>query len=562
MSWPKHYSLKKDHEKTFELHDKRDDKSFHVLKKDLHPANQIKIMKMQKFASGGVADDSFDFSGEPEDETRGTWGRMAEQEAKGGRESADLFKESPDVAKRKESKSKKSEDERQTLGLGPSAQTPPESPPPVPEEPPIDSGISPEVQAIGNREIQQQQQAPASQMQPTASGPAQSGGMPSSQEVNQLQNQQVAGIQGEARGQMAQNDAVYKAQALHQNQMQLQLEQMQATNKHYQDRADQLAQEIATGKEDPKRYWNSLNDHGKARTWLAAALGGLGSGMAGGGTNQGLAAYQRHVDQDIAAQRNDLGRKQSLLNDNMKVWGNVRDAETATRLQMNAIQQGELAKIAAQTNNPIIAARAQQQIAIVKQQGIPLRQQMAQADMKKQMVQQLSGPQMRGEDPSLYVKHMVPEHHQNKVFEEIKAAQDIKALAPKILAAFDKGSSKNPNEAIQGAREFEGLINTTVTEQEGTARQAAFDSIHKNMNPSWLTTPGANAAKRRTVQEYLAAKAAAPVAKGHGIDLGKFKSTAPMEIGSGKYREGEMASDAKGNRIVFTNNGWAPYHGK
>lgn len=129
-------------------------------------------------------------------------------------------------------------------------------------------------------------------------------------------------------------------------------------------------------------------------------------------------------------------------------------------------------------------------------------------------------------DPATLVPINVPEHHQAKAFEEIKDAQNISALAPKILAAFDKGSSRNPNEALQGQREFEGLINTTVKEQEGTARQAAFDSIHKKMTPSGLLAlPGENDAKRQTVIEYLKSKGSAPTAKAYGIDLSKYPST-------------------------------------
>lgn len=129
-------------------------------------------------------------------------------------------------------------------------------------------------------------------------------------------------------------------------------------------------------------------------------------------------------------------------------------------------------------------------------------------------------------DPATLVPRMVPEARQKDVFEEIKNAADIKRLSPQIMAAFDRGSSRNPLEAQQGQKEFEGLINTTVKEQEGTARQAAFDSIHEKMTPSGLLqAPGENASKRRTVQEYLGSKASAPTAKGFGIDLSKYPST-------------------------------------
>lgn len=133
-------------------------------------------------------------------------------------------------------------------------------------------------------------------------------------------------------------------------------------------------------------------------------------------------------------------------------------------------------------------------------------------------------------DPATLVARQVPKEHQAKALEEIKTAEDIKNLSPKIMAAFEKGSSRNPLTAAQGQREFEGLINTTVKDTEGTARQAAFDSIHKTMTPSGtLASPGENDAKARTVMEYLQSKSAAPTARAYGVDLGKFASTSPYQ---------------------------------
>lgn len=137
---------------------------------------------------------------------------------------------------------------------------------------------------------------------------------------------------------------------------------------------------------------------------------------------------------------------------------------------------------------------------------------------------------LAGDDPAKMVAGRVPKDLQAKAFEEIKNAKDINALSPKIMAAFEKGSSRNPLTAAQGQREFEGLINTTVKETEGTARQAAFDSIHKTMTPSGtLAAPGENDSKARTVLEYLQSKAAAPITGGHGIDLTKYASTSPYQ---------------------------------
>ncbi len=56
MELPKHYSLHSENDSHFVVHDARDGKTFHIAKKELHPANQIKVMRMQKLADGGDVD--------------------------------------------------------------------------------------------------------------------------------------------------------------------------------------------------------------------------------------------------------------------------------------------------------------------------------------------------------------------------------------------------------------------------------------------------------------------------------------------------------------------------
>lgn len=160
-------------------------------------------------------------------------------------------------------------------------------------------------------------------------------------------------------------------------------------------------------------------------------------------------------------------------------------------------------------------------------------------------------------DPAELVRTQVPKDQQQKAFEEVKNAQDIKALAPKIREAFLMGSSRNPMTAAQGQRMFEGLINTTVKDAEGTTRQAAFDSIHKTMTPSGtFASPGENDNRWKTVENYLSSKASAPIAKGSGVDLAKFDSTSPFRIqaqgasGGGSIENSANAAEPKGGGQV------------
>lgn len=175
----------------------------------------------------------------------------------------------------------------------------------------------------------------------------------------------------------------------------------------------------------------------------------------------------------------------------------------------------------------------------------------------------VTGPVGQSTDPSTLVPQMVPQAMRPKALEEIKTAQDIKNITPQIMAAFARGSDRNPNTAAQGQREFEGLINTTVKDTEGTARQAAFDSIHKTMTPSGFTAfPGENDAKKQTVLEYLQSKQSAPTAKAYGIDLSKYDSTSPTPIPNANSDGSVSSTPGSGATGVATANAGTPQQSK
>lgn len=157
----------------------------------------------------------------------------------------------------------------------------------------------------------------------------------------------------------------------------------------------------------------------------------------------------------------------------------------------------------------------------------------------------VNAPITASTDPATLVPQMMPKEARTKALEEIKNAQDLSALSPKIMAAFEMGTSKNPVTAAQGQRQFAGLMNTTVKETEGTVRQAAMDSIQKNMAPSGITAlPGENDAKRATTLSYLQSKQSAPFNKSYGIDLTKFNSTAPYQPPQKKEGDDDVVSSA------------------
>lgn len=353
MELPKHYSLSKDHDKHFEIHDSRDGKKFVVAKNKIHPATQIKIMKMQKLAEGGGVD--------PEDT---------------GEDGVD---------------------EGATFIPAGAAQTAAPTPAPVgiDNEPLAAAPIPGGVGSDNINVVQDQPPPPAAAAQPS-NPPADraSTSYPTSTEVQAAQKQQLEGVQQEATATQKQNElmAAQYQKNMAQEQKAFDLNQ-QAMAKH-QAQYDEMWKEVAAGKIDPQRYMHSKSTGSKIAAAIGIMLSGIGSGLTGQ-PNMAMQVLNKNIENDIESQKANLGIKQSLLSHNLQAQGNLMSAMNVTRLQMSAMAEGKLHLIAAQTGNPIIAARAQQHAAQIQQSLIPLRTQVAGNEVtmqiRKDVQQRLAG---------------------------------------------------------------------------------------------------------------------------------------------------------------------------
>lgn len=329
--FPKHYTLKNDQDDFFELHDGRDDKSFKVAKKGIHPANQIKIMKLQKFADGGeVNTDELGLSNPAS--------RMMKKEAP-TEESTRPWYTSIGIEELPH------EYEARMKSINPQVEAPQEqiqqeSVPRVPAEQPV----SPD-QAVP------QTQAP--QGMPAAQVP-QMGGMGSGGYEKAI----MAG----AQGQIDQNKQIADLQGQRVQFEEQRMAVSQGIEQDLRQKANQLSQDIATFRVDPEKFWNNKSAGSKFGTALSVILGGIGAGLQGTTQNAALGVLQKSIDLDIESQKLDLGKKQTLLSDNLRMQGDLRSAEAATRAQYESLFQGKLAQLVAKTNNPMIIAASKQQL--------------------------------------------------------------------------------------------------------------------------------------------------------------------------------------------------------
>lgn len=355
-------------------------------------------------------------------------------------------------------------------------------------------------------------------------------GLNSKYDMTEGFNTQMSGIKAEAK---AIGDLEKQKAAQMQEHQQMMTDLNAQTQQHAWNNKvdlDNAIEDMKNSHIDPKAYINNMTTNQKVGTAIGLILGGMGGGIMGTGQNVALDFLNKQIANDVEAQVKNRDNKQTVYNAMLHKFQDEKDAAEMTRAFYISKMQNDLSLAAAKAGTPIAQARAQQALGPLLQQKNQILLDVARKQAVFGMLQNPTGNM----DPAILVRHVVPQEHQKQVFDEIKDAQNTHAISKKILDAFDRGSSRNPVASAQGRREFEGLINTTVTDLEGTAREAAFNSIHNNMSPSGTSAlPGENEARRRTVENYLASKMSAPTAKGYGIDLTKFLSTQHNNAGNG-----------------------------
>lgn len=402
-----------------------------------------------------------------------------------------------------------------------------------------------------------QAQQPAAQPSPQRAPSSDDQGMaaqqPASSQVpeagaEQGYENQVKGIQAVAQAEGQAADA--KATAL---KTQLLAEQKVATDhadaqKAVTDNLQAIRNDINNTHIDPNHYLGNQDTLSKIGTSIALVLGGIGGGGRG---NQVLDFVNRQIDNDINAQKANLGKKESIYSGILAQSANEREATNMTRLIMNDMTLNKLQQAEATAQNPMAKARAQQAIGTLQTQMAPLIQQQTMF----QMLNKGNGGSIQGMDPSQLVRFVVPEPQQNKVFGEIEAAQNTKRMGGSIMKAFDDATKENT-----ALKTGAGLLRTpasvyalhqamqpTFKDLEGTVRQAAMDNTFTNITPRPGDSDHTIAQKREALASYLQSKASAPTAKGYGIDLNNFASTSTQPVAQLSPQQQSFVAWAKAN---------------
>lgn len=364
MEIPKHYSLHSEDDSHFTIHDGRDGKTFKIAKKSIHPAHQLKIMKMQKFAGGGEA--QAPGSGDWVQDFFGTPGKAVEK----------LYHNYSDMMTK--------------AGQLQSSQSTPQ-PNSVPDQ----------AQASSDQAKPQatQNQAPPSAAPQVANADPMAG---------TPYGKIFAGLEGANTGLAKQQEQAGKESA---SAIQANMDQMRDFNYQSQQEQwnkkvelDNLHEQLMNEKIDPVRLYHDKGTASKIGTALALVLGGIGSGLTKG-PNQAMQMIDNLMAKDLEAQKANQANKMNLYSLNLKRYGDQMLADQATRLQMNTGLQSQLQLIAAKSNSASAKFIAQQMNNQLELQKANLQNQWGVAAARNKMLGLASGEggtPISQENPMMY----------------------------------------------------------------------------------------------------------------------------------------------------------------
>ena len=285
---------------------------------------------------------------------------------------------------------------------------------------------------------------------------------------------------------------------------------------------DQAKEAFMNSKIDPNHYWASKSTGAKISAAIGMMFGGIGAGLTHG-PNLAVEAVNKAIERDMEAQRSDQSQAMNLWKMNREATQNDLQANLLTRNQMLTAVEAKTRMFQAQAGN----AQTEMKFA-------PLYQSIEQQKLENRVRMGLSSGGQSEMDPARLVPMLVKNPEQQKqVYEEIGRAQNVANNKEKIMSAFDSAAKDNtvlrtgagylrtPGSVMA----LHQLMLPNFKQIDGTVRQAAMDESFHNVTPSPGDSDGKNAIRRQALMDWMNSETAAPVAKGNGLDLSKFRST-------------------------------------
>lgn len=303
-----------------------------------------------------------------------------------------------------------------------------------------------------------------------------------------------------------------------------------------------IQEDIKNSHIDPKHYLNSMGVGQKIKTVFGLILGGFAGGLTGR-DNPAQKALDNLIENDIQAQKAEIGKKENLLTANLRQFGNVKDAMEMTRVIQQGVVASKLRAAAAEAQDPIAKARALKEAANMDLQVQPKLAEIAQ--------RQAATEAMRGGAANAAQEILF------KIPEPAARAQALKELAQRdelyknrdaALAAFQTVNkantlgfrASNPKDALTGGAQAQQL-NAALLELSkditGKANPEVFKQLKAQYYPDLTDDKEEVLLKKKNLAKAFLAKDNFPTLLAYSIS--NKMPTRFDETGSKKIKLGE-----------------------
>ena len=387
-------------------------------------------------------------------------------------------------------------------------------------------------------------------------------------------NLQIAGINAAAKATDVQGKAEAKALADQKIGMaDAKAKYEDLFNKIEADR-QQIIQEMANGDISPDKYWTGDSKGNGGHSKVAAAIGMILSGFGGWkGLESASNFLQQQIEHSMTAQKENLGKKKTLLEANLRQFGNIKDAMMATRMNLNDATINELQAAAAVAKGPMAKAAAMQAIGQIQMKQQATHQKLAMS----QMIGALTSGQLAPETTEAALRAL--EAVDPKQAKELRERQ-----VPGIGFATTNEGGKVMREmgsmtksVMQGIEHLNQILNTPMKslslkarKDAETTRNAMIGALRipmtgpgamnegerqlmMDMIPGVADSTSIDASSRQGLQSLarIMQEKYAAAAEANGIKL-------PHQANTMNPNEGKTATNAQGQKIIMKNGKWVP----
>lgn len=330
-----------------------------------------------------------------------------------------------------------------------------------------------------------------------------------------------SGLMAEANAAQKQGNAIALAAKQQQSEMQTARQLYQQHYDELEKERQAMRQDIAKNHFDPNRYINSMSTGQKILNAFSMIAGGIGGALTKQ-ENPAMKFLHQSIENDINSQKFEMDKKNNLLSENLKQFGNLKDASDMTRIMTGEMYLSKMRQAEAEAMGPVAKGRMQQAAAKFEMDYVlPTMQQMS---MRRSLMNGNASGQI---SPALAVQYLVPPEQKKQAFEELKSMQDMSASRDEALSNFQKlaqltSMGSRISSPIQSSKQIEALREPLVLklarDAAGRVNEYELPGI-RAMFPAMGDSQETLAKKQAQLQAFVGQKMHSPVLDSFGIKM-------------------------------------------